>query len=966
MGYDDYKSAALQWKRACDSAEKPSDMAQLCENVARELARPFQEDAFQKLHSRISKSGFDLEKDLRPLVDSLKKKRAALDEERRQQEEERERMRLQEKENREARIKKLREQRLKEEREQKEAERKLAERIREKLRLEEKRKAKEEQERRIREETRRRHEKEIAELIRRIESSAARGVFHTDVPSHLETAMVGAYDRALLCGTRVYLNGIIQRGDLPNYDRISETLPACLQMLSKEIKARYVSGAIGHATGICLDAEQLEAVIADESVMKVTARAGSGKTRVLVAKAFYLIKFYNVNPSSILLLAFNRNAARELQDRLKSFLNLDAFHTARTFHSLAYQIAKPDSDLVMSDVDPTRDQVGKIIQKILLGIWKGEFAKSIYTFFRNEAREYEGLGLHLKGKKFYDFRRSLPQATLRGDHVRSLGEKYIADYLFEHGIGYKYEPSFRMGSVGVYRPDFEVWSGEGATKRKFVWEHWALDPNAFQTKPIDGWTSQEIQQYREDISRKRDYWNEKGWVLIETHADMLGRGRNCFEDEVRQILKQHGITNEKLPQAELLKRIETTLRSRLSRLLSQFVNRALCSEPNIDLMLTRIREYQAADEREKFFLKLGADVLCKYLDYLNEHGLMDFALFFSEARDVLHETGAVPLIHASGGNMIDLNSLSYIFVDEAQDMSPNYLLLLQSLSQVLPKVKLMFVGDDWQAINRFAGADVNLFIDLSKQYNDATQYALKNNYRSRRTIVEAGNKLMSGNPIEHSKAKKLEEAIIQSIDLDAVWLELRKGEDFEAERQFDQKFLWGRDPSERQKNDAGGEKARLVKVIFNVCKPIVQGDEKIAVLFRSNKFKGSFIDSIRDKVLNCFYLDGYPRNQVDSLSNRLEFSTAHRSKGKEYDTVCIVSPHEGAFPMVHGDIQLYGFFGESYEQAMEDEMRLFYVAITRSEKRLIFLKEGSKNTESPFLEDLEGLIQNVKLRRYSP
>ena len=37
--------------------------------------------------------------------------------------------------------------------------------------------------------------------------------------------------------------------------------------------------------------------------------------------------------------------------------------------------------------------------------------------------------------------------------------------------------------------------------------------------------------------------------------------------------------------------------------------------------------------------------------------------------------------------------------------------------------------------------------------------------------------------------------------------------------------------------------------------------------------------------------------------------------------------------MVHGDIQLYRFFGDSYEQAVEDEMRLFYVAITRAEKR---------------------------------
>ena len=103
-----------------------------------------------------------------------------------------------------------------------------------------------------------------------------------------------------------------------------------------------------------------------------------------------------------------------------------------------------------------------------------------------------------------------------------------------------------------------------------------------------------------------------------------------------------------------------------------------------------------------------------------------------------------------------------------------------------------------------------------------------------------------------------------------------------------------------------------------------------------------------------------PRNRIDNLASRLEFSTAHRSKGKEYDTVLIVSPHDGSFPMMHSDAQLFRFFGESAEQAYQDEMRLFYVAITRAERRLIFLREASKNNESPFLEGLGGLVDHIK------
>ena len=38
------------------------------------------------------------------------------------------------------------------------------------------------------------------------------------------------------------------------------------------------------------------------------------------------------------------------------------------------------------------------------------------------------------------------------------------------------------------------------------------------------------------------------------------------------------------------------------------------------------------------------------------------------------------------------------------------------IEQALKNTKMMFVGDDWQAINRFSGADVNLFIQLKKHY----------------------------------------------------------------------------------------------------------------------------------------------------------------------------------------------------------------------------------------------------------
>ena len=106
----------------------------------------------------------------------------------------------------------------------------------------------------------------------------------------------------------------------------------------------------------------------------------------------------------------------------------------------------------------------------------------------------------------------------------------------------------------------------------------------------------------------------------------------------------------------------------------------------------------------------------------------------------------------------------------------------------MPNLKMMFVGDDWQAINRFAGADVNLFLELNKSRNNTTIYSLNRNYRSRKDIVMAGNLLMKNQASECPKAMKLKAAKIQSTDLDDVWLEFRPEDQYMLSRKNDKSF----------------------------------------------------------------------------------------------------------------------------------------------------------------------------------
>lgn len=85
-----------------------------------------------------------------------------------------------------------------------------------------------------------------------------------------------------------------------------------------------------------LNSTQTEIVLNEAPALAVIAGPGSGKTRTIVHKIAYLVKVKRVNPARILVLAYNRNAVRELRLRLQDLVgSLASRLRVYTFHSLA-------------------------------------------------------------------------------------------------------------------------------------------------------------------------------------------------------------------------------------------------------------------------------------------------------------------------------------------------------------------------------------------------------------------------------------------------------------------------------------------------------------------------------------------------------------------------------------------------------------------------------------------------------
>lgn len=118
-----------------------------------------------------------------------------------------------------------------------------------------------------------------------------------------------------------------------------------------------------------LNPSQKEAVCKKDGSLLVIAGAGSGKTRVITARITNLILEHNVDPGSIVALTFTNKAAKEMQQRVASFLN--DYHlvpTVATFHSYCLRLLKQYQHLLPFDQFSILDSADQ--QKMLQNIIK--------------------------------------------------------------------------------------------------------------------------------------------------------------------------------------------------------------------------------------------------------------------------------------------------------------------------------------------------------------------------------------------------------------------------------------------------------------------------------------------------------------------------------------------------------------------------------------------------------------------
>jgi DNA helicase IV len=701
------------------------------------------------------------------------------------------------------------------------------------------------------------------------------------------------------------------------------------------------------------DLEQATAIASVQGNVQVLARAGSGKTTTLVNRTLFLLKHCRVSPSEILLLAFNRKATMEIRKNLllrlvpEARAELDkALAKARdhamgrkqaaaeieatavealaerfsgrlphvmNFHALAYAIVHPEGQMLFDGTDGDSLGLSRAVQDVIDEFMQhpdshNRIRDLMTNHFREDWDRIVAGGFNLDKDNLLALKRSMPRETLAGELVKSRGEKAIADFLFEHDIRYKYERNHWWSGVN-YKPDFTIFKTE---KSGVVVEYFGMAGD---------------EKYDRLTEEKQQYWaGKEHWNLISLYPhDMAELDSGYFEKNLAPTLESYGIACCRLSEDEIWQRVKLRSIDRFSRAVTSFIGRCRKKSWTAADLARQIEAHATSTEVESKFLAIGSEVFEAYLERLAQTGDDDFDGLMQKAAKAI-DSGTTAFLRRSGGG--NIKALKFVCIDEFQDFSELFYRLVEAMRKANDRLAFFCVGDDWQAINGFAGSELRFFENFPAYFNEPSKLHIATNYRSKRQIVEVGNDLMKG---LGTPARAFNQ------ELGDVWV----------------CDIVGFEPSFIEKQRHPGD--LITPLVARLVYRFILDGKRVVLLGRRNGlpwyFKnegdegsGRGLDDFLRCVRSCL-----PKDMRDMVS----ISTAHKYKGLEKPAVIILDAVARSYPLIHPDWPFSRIFGDTPVGIARDERRLFYVALTRAIDSLVIVTDPS--TRSPFLEEVSSL-----------
>lgn len=237
----------------------------------------------------------------------------------------------------------------------------------------------------------------------------------------------------------------------------------------------------------------------------------------------------------------------------------------------------------------------------------------------------------------------------------------------------------------------------------------------------------------------------------------------------------------------------------------------------------------------------------------------------------------------------------HVALDETQDLNPAQLALILAICGNDPD--LTFVGDPNQSIYGWNGSDASLMADLTTRFPKAQTIHLRSNKRSSRHIVDTANAALGAAGLVSEAADRGSAPTVTRYATD------------DDEAQAIALQLW--------RNEFPAEALSGVAILARTNAQLQVLANALDTAAVPYKFAGADLAAASDlrshvKVMAV--------DEGGEDLDRVTLSTFHRSKGLEWKTVYVIGLADGLVP----------FKMARTHEALAEEQRLFYVALTRA------------------------------------
>tara|TARA_R110000868_G_scaffold131418_2_gene341464 strand:- start:15489 stop:17630 length:2142 start_codon:yes stop_codon:yes gene_type:complete len=671
-----------------------------------------------------------------------------------------------------------------------------------------------------------------------------------------------------------------------------------------------------------LNEKQKASVLSDARRVLVLAGAGSGKTKTVISKLLHLVSEKSVKSSSILAITFTKNAANEMTDRLLISSDLTCEYEAFIQSKFTTASQKDLERKKRISNEPwisnlTIKTFHSLCYKILRDNGNPVFDNKFKLITDNSAEDVD-----LKNHELISVEK--PRDILGKMLILACKDR---DYILKLK---RYILDFYVDKVAIER-EMKLYTNEGQTtyttlKGEKVKSKSERDIADWLYRHNIKYVYEKVTNFK-DFNFKPDFFipqanlylehvTDKSYKMADKERQFIEGGKNCavtYESIMNNSIL-FNLAMERIVKGKISEEITTNISlsyeeefNRYHHKIDEFLKmtmrlQSMIKGEDLDLDMLLEKSVKNDHERVRVFYELAIPIIKSYKDYCTNKSFVDFDDLIILTVKLLKENDDIRAFYQA--------KFKYLMVDEFQDVNGLQVKLLDLL--VKDDSQLFCVGDDWQSIYGFRGSNVDYIVNFESHYKNCEIHKLDVNYRSTQTIVGASNEVIKHNKNQISKEIRAFKEAPTKIDI------------YRAKRL-----------------DLDG-----VDYLVDKVKELYKrgfGKDDILVLYRRSKMFTPYLDALK--------------------ANKLFVSckTIHASKGLEAKAVFIIGLTEGngGFPDIWLDDAIFRVVKDvKYDMLLEEERRLFYVAITRAKDELFLITEIGN--ESSFVDEIPHHFYTVK------